>query len=77
MSQIIWEAKLDDQYECKVTRIDGYTGRLTVDWGKEKILDEVVGLEYGAIFGPDVADVAYWQDKCVKAVDKINVDRHA
>lgn len=27
---IVWEAKLDEVYECKVTRIDEYKGKLTV-----------------------------------------------
>ena len=69
MTQILWEAKLDDKYDCKVTRIDGYTAKLTVNWGTQSLLDEVVGLEHGAIFGPDIADVQYWQDKCIRAVN--------
>ena len=76
MTQVIWEAELDNKYECKVTRIDGYTGQLTMKWGDQSILDEVVGLEYGAIFGPDINDVSYWQHKCLEAADKVKPDAH-
>lgn len=28
-----------------------------------------VGLSYGAMFGPDVADVALWEDMVIKVID--------
>jgi hypothetical protein len=30
---------------------------------------EAVTLSYGAVYGPDIDDVAEWQDKCVAVVD--------
>ena len=69
----IWEAKLDEKFNCKVERLTERTGHLSVtnDETKEVILNKDVGLSYGALFGPDVDDVAYWQDLCVEAVDEI------
>lgn len=36
----------------------------------EIILNEPVDISYGAIFGPDAADVALWQQMGLDAVDK-------
>ena len=71
MSELVWHSKLDEKYDCQVKRLNDYTGRLTMlDTETQKILlDKQVGLSYGAQFGPDVSDVAYWQDACVKAAD--------
>lgn len=68
----VWEASLDHRYDCKVERIDEYTGRLTVvDTETSKLmLDESVGLMYGARFGPDISDVAHWEDMIVEVIDK-------
>lgn len=70
--QNIWEATVDGgQFACKVERINENNGTLTVVElisGKE-LLRESVGLSYGAIFGPDVDDVATWQDRCIEAID--------
>ncbi len=69
---IIWEANLDEVYDCKVTRIDEYKGRLTVtDLFDKVVLDEEVSLMYGARFGPDIDDVSLWQDRCVEVIDKL------
>lgn len=73
----IWEAKLDKEFDCKVERLRERVGHLSVTntESKEVILDKDVDLSYGALFGPDVDDVAYWQDLCIEAVDEIR--RHA
>ena len=69
---IIWEAKLDELYDCKVTRISENRGKLTmVDPFDRILLEQDVGLLYGAVFGPDIDDVAYWEELCVKVIDKI------
>lgn len=70
MTQKIWEAVLDDTWNCEVSRIDESTGTLTVTNGQVVILDETVTLSYGAAFGPDIADVSDWEDRCVFAVDQ-------
>lgn len=68
---IVWESELDNQYDCKVIRIDEYNGTLTVVNKAEGnvLLCEAVTLSFGAPFGPDTLDVLNWQDRCVQAVD--------
>ena len=67
----VWETSLDERYDCKVERIDEYMGRLTVvdTAASVLLLEENVTLAYNAVFGADVADVALWQEMCIKAVD--------
>lgn len=69
----IWEARLDDRYQCTVTRVDTDTGVLRVhdEEADLLLLQEPVGLLYGARFGPDVADVWDWEQKCVALVDEL------
>lgn len=69
---IIWEETLDEVYECKVTRIDQYNGKLTMldPFGKT-LLEKEVMLMYGAMFGPDISDVALWQDWCIEVIDNL------
>jgi hypothetical protein len=52
-----------------VTRTDDYHGELTISEGDHVLHRESVGLSYGAIFRPDVADVADWQRIAVEFVD--------
>jgi hypothetical protein len=70
MTDIIWESKLDEVFDCKVERIDERRGKLTViDQFDQILLNEEVGLSYGAMFGPDVADVAFWEEMVIKVID--------
>lgn len=50
----------------------GTVGRLIVKViaSNEVILDEKVPLIAGAIFGPDLDDVARWQKQCIAAIDQ-------
>jgi hypothetical protein len=57
----VWTSTLDARYEVTVTRTDDYHGELTISKGNQVLHRESVGLSYGAIFGPDVANVADWQ----------------
>ena len=74
MSEIVWQSTLDQIYDCRVTRTGDYRGTLTVTDTKASncILEKEVGLSYGSMFGPDVSDVALWQDFCCEAVDRQN-----
>jgi hypothetical protein len=65
----VWEARLDDQYHCRVVRESGSTGKLEIEQGGDILFSKPVALAYGAVFGPDVSDVAYWEDLCVAFVD--------
>jgi hypothetical protein len=70
--EYIWGAELDGKYKCTVTRINKRGGNLRiVETATEReLLNQDVGLMYGAQFGPDVEDVAKWQDICVAVVDR-------
>ena len=68
----IWESTVDDgMYECKVNRIGEREGILTVlnVTTQKTLLKTPVELAYGASFGPDVHDVAYWEELCINAID--------
>jgi|SRR5277367_5325301 len=72
-ANLVWTATLDDCYLIRVVRTGEYTGDFiisnTANDNKE-LLREPVGLAYNALFGPDVADVAAWQDRAVQFVDE-------
>lgn len=66
---VVWTSTLDGKYEVTVTRTDNYHGELTISEGDLVLHRESVGLSYGAIFGPDVADVTDWRRISVEFVD--------
>ena len=70
---VVWMATLDGRYLCEVVRIGERSGHLAV-FDKEKnmecVLEETVDMSYGATFGPDVADVAEWEEKIMAFVDQ-------
>ena len=68
----IWQAELDGKFTCSVVRINKRGGNLRIvenATGRE-LLNQDVGLLYGAHFGPDVEDVAKWESICTAVVDK-------
>lgn len=65
----IWTSTLDGRYAVTVTRLDKYHGELTVRDQERLIHRQAVGLAFGAIFGPDVDDVATWQQIAIEIVD--------
>jgi hypothetical protein len=68
-SNEVWSATLDGKYVVTVTSEAPCRGILTITGG-EKVLDrESVGLIYNAQFGPDVEDVALWQETTVRIFD--------
>ncbi len=66
---VVWTSTLDGKYEVTVTRTGDYHGELTISEGGQVLHSESVGLSCGAIFGPDVADVADWRRIAVEFVD--------
>lgn len=68
----IWEAELDGKFKCTVTRINKRGGALRVEDTEagKVLLEQDVGLMYGAQFGPDIEDVDKWQSICVAVVDR-------
>jgi len=71
MTNIVWESKLDDIYNCKVSRSEPYQGVLTIEKDGNVLFTKDVSLMYDAIFGPDVSDLAEWEDLCVNFVDGV------
>jgi hypothetical protein len=69
---IIWESELDNKYMCSVIRINKRGGNLRIveTVTNKELLNQDVGLMYGAQFGPDIEDVEKWQSICVAVVDK-------
>lgn len=70
MKQIIWESRVDGRYDASVERTGDYTGELVVRDGEKELLREPTTLSYRALFGPDVSDVATWQERTIKFIDK-------
>jgi len=65
----IWAAKLDDHYDVIVDRIGAHTATLKVMDGDNILYQQNVALAYGAQFGPDVGDIAEWQEIAADTVD--------
>lgn len=65
----IWRAGLDGKYQCAVTRLSPSLGELTISEGGKVLASAVVSFSYSAMFGPDVADVATWEEWCAAWVD--------
>lgn len=69
---VVWWTRLDDRYQIEVQELEGEKPTLRIfdkDKDFEEIYSEVVTLAYGAIFGPDVADVQVWQDRSLQFID--------
>lgn len=73
---VIWWARLDNRFQIEVQGLDEETHRgifLIFDHNNDNklVFSEEVPVSYGAIFGPDVSDIAYWQNKVIEVVDGI------
>ena len=69
---VIWTAHLDERYQVEVQRTGKCTAVLALfdhESGDKNIFEKEVGLSYGALFGPDVADVELWQQMTVDYLD--------
>jgi len=70
----VWKTRLDDKYDVKVVEYN--TGsktlaELEIYEGDAEIHTEATTLSYGAVFGPDVDDVARWQERAIEVVDNL------
>lgn len=71
MGDVIWFNTLDGGlFEVSVTATGERTAEHVITKDGVIIYKQEVGLAYGAIFGPDAADVAEWQEVTVREVDK-------
>lgn len=69
---LVWWNKFDNRYLAEVHRVADYLGELYVfdhDKKDKQIACWPVGLSYGAMFGPDIADVAEWEEKVIDFID--------
>jgi hypothetical protein len=66
---VIWESLLDGRYKVMVTRTGPYRGEWCIRFGDQVLDRQNVGLSYGALFGPDVDDVANWQERAIEFID--------
>ena len=69
---LVWWATLDDRYQIEVQRASRSTGNLCIfdhDDGDKELVNWLVPLAYGAVFGPDVGDVNEWQEKVLEFID--------
>ncbi|MEE9214656.1 MAG: hypothetical protein V3U54_07655 [Thermodesulfobacteriota bacterium] len=69
---IIWWSKLDNRFLIQVRRLRENEATMCIfdhDNDDEMMSCEQVSLAYGAIYGPDVADIATWQERAVEIVD--------
>ena len=68
---VVWSSRLDGNYNVKVIWTAPYRGELTIANGDAVLHREPVSLAYNAQFGPDVDDVASWQEAAIAFVDKL------
>jgi hypothetical protein len=68
---LIWASTLDDKYLVQVQRTAHYSGALCIFDGEKTLLEQPVGLSYGAAFGPDISDVSDWEQRAVAFIDAL------
>lgn len=69
---VIWDVTVDNKTWLVRVLDDGYyRGKLQIIRVEtdELIYEESVGLSYGAVFGPDIADVEEWMRKSLEIID--------
>lgn len=72
--ELVWWSRLDNKYQIEVHRKGERKARLFIfdHTDGDKVLKSFdVGLSYGAIFGPDIADVSVWQGMAANFVDSL------
>ncbi len=79
MNEIIYRSTVDDAAWLMVVEAteDKYKGVLKVTNMADPsvvLLEEEVGLSYGAMFGPDTEDVAAWGQMTIAAIDQYIAD---
>lgn len=69
---VIYQNTVDSgAFSVVVTGLGEHTGRfvVTATATDEILLDKPTGLSFGAIFGPDVDDVARWEAEAIEVID--------
>lgn len=71
-NEIIWSSRLDDTFDVKVERLAPYNGELVIIQDGKELLRETVSISYNALFGPDIADLDQWTQRCCEFVDALS-----
>lgn len=69
-----WQSDLDGHYDVRVLRTEKThvgTLRITDTRDGTVLLEETVSVSYGAVFGPDIADIELWQQRAITVVDAL------
>ena len=70
MTTPIWAERFDNAYNCEVILSeDGQSARITIEENGEVIYDEPTVMVFEPRFGPDIADVAYWENQIIEFID--------
>lgn len=71
-NKVIWAVILDRRYKCEVQRTEPYKGCILAfdSQQNDKLIYELnVPISYNAQFGPDIVDVASWQELIIEKID--------
>ncbi len=75
-SKVLWSAILDRRYKCELQRIEAYKGDLLAfdSQNNDVLIYEIkVPISYDGRLGPDIIDVASWQELLIEKIDE-NID---
>lgn len=65
----VCESMLDGPYKVMVLRTGPYRREWSIHCADQVLDRQDEGLSYDALLGPDVADVADWQERAIQVVD--------
>lgn len=67
----LWSGTLDGRWKVSVVqdKDNDYRGTLTITDQGLTIYSTSVGIAYGAIFGADSSDIAYWKSLAMEFID--------
>jgi hypothetical protein len=74
---VAWAAVLDQKYVVEVQRILHRDFLCIFKIGGKFLFSEPTNVAYGAMFGPDVGDVAMWQERALQIVASLSDGRSA
>jgi hypothetical protein len=67
--EAVWAMVLDGKYAVEIQRIHHGSYLCLFEVGGRFLHGEPTNVAFGAMFGPDVSDVAKWEERAVKIVD--------
>lgn len=73
IEDVVWTSMLDRKYTVVVARVAPYVGELRIEENDKVLHSRRVRLSFDALFGPDVAEVAEWQDIAIQFVDGLSL----